>query len=265
MSLFTRGFLALLEQIRDDEIHTMLPQLGSPGRLLEIGAGSGWQAKFLTEHGYAVDAIDVGTSEYREVRVWPVTEYDGYTIPFPDASFDVVFSSNVMEHIPHVRQFQSEILRVLRPGGIAVHAMPSATWRLLTTLAFYPWMFSQVAHRLTKGGGAPHIAVPPTPTSPARAPERRSVSARIRGIVSSPRHGETGTMLSEFWLFSKPRWTGLFRDAGFASVTTVPLRVSYSGYLVFGTAMSFDSRRRMSRLVGSSCIAYTMRKPMGAA
>jgi SAM-dependent methyltransferase len=260
MTSFTRGFLDLLEEIRVDELNAMLPRLGGPARLLEIGAGSGWQAKLLTERGFSVDAIDVGNSNYRDVRVWPVLEYDGYRIPFADDSFDVVFSSNVMEHIPHVVEFQSEILRVLRPGGIAVHAMPSFTWRLLTTLAFYPWMCGELFRRITRGS---HTASSPASSvgdSAAASPARRSLLSRLRGLLSAPRHGEIGSMLSEFWLFSKPRWLKIFSSYEFESIQAIPLRVAYSGYLVLGTTLSFEGRRQLSRVVGSSCVAYTMKK-----
>ncbi len=261
MSLFTRDFLNLLEEIRRDEIHAMLPLLGVPGKLLEIGAGTGWQAKFLTDHGYTVDAIDIGSSEYREMRVWPVTDYDGHLIPFPDGTFDVVFSSNVMEHIPHVREFQAEVLRVLRPGGVAVHAMPTGTWRLWTSLTFYPWVVPQVLKRLSPKRRQP------SPTRDELSDEtvvrsiRTSVYGRLRAVVAAPRHGETGTMLGELWIFSKLRWTALFATAGFEKVTATPLRVTYSGYLLFSGKLSLSTRRQLSRWLGSSCIAYSMRKP----
>ena len=45
---------------------------------------------------------------------------DAATLRFPDASFDVVVSSAVWEHLPDVRQATREVNRVLRPGGQAV-------------------------------------------------------------------------------------------------------------------------------------------------
>src|SRR6202034_3743603 len=50
---------------------------------------------------------------------------DATSMPFPDASFDCVIASEVLEHIPHDQQAMNEITRVLRPGGIAAVTVPA--------------------------------------------------------------------------------------------------------------------------------------------
>jgi len=45
-------------------------------------------------------------------------------IPYPDASFDVVFCSHVLEHIPDDEKALRELFRVLKPGGWAVLQTP---------------------------------------------------------------------------------------------------------------------------------------------
>jgi 2-polyprenyl-3-methyl-5-hydroxy-6-metoxy-1,4-benzoquinol methylase len=67
---------------------------------LEFGAGTGKQALELQRRGFRVTAIEMLTSNYAEHRVFPILDYDGATIPLADASVDVVYSSNVLEHIP---------------------------------------------------------------------------------------------------------------------------------------------------------------------
>lgn len=44
--------------------------------------------------------------------------------PHPDASFDVIYVSHVLEHIPDDRRAMREIYRILRPGGWAVLLVP---------------------------------------------------------------------------------------------------------------------------------------------
>ena len=44
----------------------------------------------------------------------------GDALPFADASFDIVYSSNVAEHMPNPWDMGDEMLRVTRPGGLAV-------------------------------------------------------------------------------------------------------------------------------------------------
>lgn len=46
---------------------------------------------------------------------------------FPDATFDVVISSDVFEHIPHPYDAHSEVYRILRPGGVHIMTVPFRT------------------------------------------------------------------------------------------------------------------------------------------
>jgi SAM-dependent methyltransferase len=49
----------------------------------------------------------------------------GEAIPHPDASFDVVFSSNVLEHTADPARVLAESVRVLKPGGFLCHVVPN--------------------------------------------------------------------------------------------------------------------------------------------
>jgi ubiquinone/menaquinone biosynthesis C-methylase UbiE len=49
-------------------------------------------------------------------------------MPFPDAHFDIVVSSEVIEHTPNPEQAIKEIYRVLKPGGVMVLSTPNRFW-----------------------------------------------------------------------------------------------------------------------------------------
>jgi SAM-dependent methyltransferase len=60
----------------------------------------------------------------------------------PDASFDAIFSLSVLEHVTHIHDAAREITRLLKPGGITMHAVPFSYffhgapvdyWRVTTT------------------------------------------------------------------------------------------------------------------------------------
>src|ERR1044071_1221452 len=108
---------AHLANIRLYELDRVSSYLRKGYKVLEIGAGAGWQAKKLSERGVRVTAIDITSSFYKPDQVWPVIEYDGEHIPFPDNYFDIVFSSNVLEHIPHVRLEHADMRYMLQNIG----------------------------------------------------------------------------------------------------------------------------------------------------
>jgi SAM-dependent methyltransferase len=183
-----------------------------------------------------------------------VQPYDGHRLPFPDRSFDMVFSSNVLEHIAHVEAFQAEIRRVMKPGGRAVHVVPSASWRLWTIATHYLNLPVQAVVRL--GGRSSSER---DPTGGSRGEVIRSGRSRILNALFEWRHGERGTTLGELYLFSRPAWTALFRRNGFAVETVAPLGLFYTGYALCGERLSMAARRKLARALGSATVLYVLR------
>ncbi len=99
---------------------------------LEAGSGTGGLCLALAGEGARVCALDIvpqclkGAASLR----WRVAG-DLFRLPFPQASFDVVFNSGVMEHFepPDLERGLAEMVRVLRPGGRLVVIVPSARGR----------------------------------------------------------------------------------------------------------------------------------------
>lgn len=240
-----------LHSIRDREIDQIITWFPERARILEIGAGSGRQAQRMSEHGFRVEAIDLAGSRYADQRVWSVTDYDGQRIPFPDESFDVVFSSSVLEHIPHVVEFQQEIQRVLEPDGIAVHVVPNSGWRVWSNIAHYLFLARLAASAAIGGTSSDGLS--------ARI-ERGGLGETIRNALSPSRHGELGNAWSEAFYFTRFRWDNLFESTGWKIVGRYPNRLFYTGYAVLGQTLSIRSRRALSRLFGSVCHVYILRR-----
>ena len=129
--------IEFLHVIRKFEVDTVTKFLDPQAIILEVGGGTGFQVKELRSLGFNVTSIDVPDSSYREQRIGPVIDYDGREFPFGTGVFDVVFTSNTLEHIGDLRQFHKESRRVLKPGGYCIHIMPSPSWRLWTSLTSY--------------------------------------------------------------------------------------------------------------------------------
>lgn len=127
----------LLQKLAIFEFVAPIVQANPHEEMLEIGCGLGFHAALLSHHGrvqateLAAPGSFVGISEAvdrrREVVLRELARgevgfrhNDGRTIPWPERSFDLVFHNSVIEHVPDPTAFNREVLRVLRPGGVAV-------------------------------------------------------------------------------------------------------------------------------------------------
>jgi len=94
--------------------------------VLEIGLGQGADSEQLVRRGASWCGIDITRQSVARVRARfhlrglpcrGIVQGSAVSLPFPDQSFDVVFSHGVLHHIPEIDQAQREIARVLRPSG----------------------------------------------------------------------------------------------------------------------------------------------------
>jgi len=103
-------------------------------RLMELGCGFGKFIQFAGSQN--VQAVGIEPSDERLAVARKVLEQSnlagvmavhgvGETMPFPDGTFDVVFSTNVLEHVQDLNAVLGETVRVLKPGGYAQHVVPN--------------------------------------------------------------------------------------------------------------------------------------------
>ncbi|WP_193044899.1 class I SAM-dependent methyltransferase [Mycolicibacterium baixiangningiae] len=93
--------------------------------VLDVGGGPGFFAAAFARHG--MDYVGV-EPDPREMHAGPAAtgragryvRASGMSLPFADGSVDICLSSNVAEHVPQPWRLGAEMLRVTRPGGLAI-------------------------------------------------------------------------------------------------------------------------------------------------
>lgn len=183
--------------------------------VLEIGVGMGSDHQMLALAGpRSLHGVDLTERALEHVKarfaafglVSQLSLANAEKLPFPDASFDFVYSWGVIHHSPDTAQAAREILRVLRPGGVArvmiYHRNAPVGWMLWTRYALLrgrPWLsLTQVYARHLESPGTKAYRVreagrflPARQWSPAKSSYRwgtcwKEKSAKIIAAGYSP-------------------------------------------------------------------------------
>ena len=90
-------------------------------RVLDVGCGPGLLAGQMAAAGALVAAVDTSLPMLESARSqYPDLDFregSATEIPFDDASFDAVISTQVLEYVPDIPAALAEFARVLKPGG----------------------------------------------------------------------------------------------------------------------------------------------------
>jgi ubiquinone/menaquinone biosynthesis C-methylase UbiE len=135
--------------------------------VLEVGCGLGTDGVNFARHGARYTGVDLTEASIELVRERFALEglpaelrtADAENLPFPDDSFDLVYSHGVLHHTPDTQRAIDEAHRVLRPGGLAMimlyhrnsfnyHVNIMTFRRLGVRLLRFTWG-PAVVHRLT--------------------------------------------------------------------------------------------------------------------
>ena len=216
---------------------------GCFGSGLELGAGDGFQSGLLSKYVRRLVSTEInklylsrqegGGVEYRVCSAEEAVAAGG------DGSHDLVFSSNVLEHLPDPAAVLRGIHRVLKDDGVTIHIVPTPLWKLCHVLLYVPvtlaalaeqvvgrrgnggmlrearFFFGQFVEGVRKGAN----------TLTERADREEALRGNNPGIVTERRtfvrrllaprpHGVSETNLAEFSALGRRRWLGMFGQAG---------------------------------------------------
>ena len=125
----------------------LLANVGGDERVLDVGCGEGAFAAELARAGARVVGVDVAEEPLRRARALHPTlelqlvDADG-AWQLEDASFDVVWAGEVIEHVLDTAAWLSEIRRKLRSGGRLLLSTPAHGSLTLLGFALSPRTFA---------------------------------------------------------------------------------------------------------------------------
>lgn len=228
---------------------------------LELGAGDGFQSGLLARYVRHLVSTDINPAilglpahdgvEFQALDAEDVGDH------FPPGSFDLVFSSNLLEHLPSPEQALAGVCRVLKDDGVTIHIVPSPFWKLCELLLYFPNHVVLLLERvLVRGGGrvlAEKIgrhthggaASTPIPQEADNNPKvhKRPHSYLYRWFIPDT-HGVSSGHLGEFRAFRKSRWLAEFRRAG------LQVAMVKKGPVASGYGFGLDTLRRWLERLG---------------
>ncbi|MCL4176679.1 MAG: methyltransferase domain-containing protein [Verrucomicrobia bacterium] len=110
-------------------MRAQLRDLAANAAILEVGCGDGSFTRNLAEHSSRVTAVDISPSQIeRNARAHPEITFLQHDValpfPFADAVFEVIWCSEVLEHLFDPAFAVREMQRVLAPGGRLLVTVP---------------------------------------------------------------------------------------------------------------------------------------------
>jgi ubiquinone/menaquinone biosynthesis C-methylase UbiE len=181
---------------------------------LELGAGIGFGSALISSISEKVTATDLdqidpethspGLDKTRRflaklgISNVDVLAASAEEIPMPDSSFDFIFSSHVLEHIPNKRKSLAEVERLLKPGGIFFCVVPTRTERLYSIIAFYISLLKRIPSILFRAKTVSH--------QPDFQPAAKTNTFSKRSRWFPPVHGTADKYFDEIKNWSFPRW-----------------------------------------------------------
>lgn len=130
-------------EIETPHVHALLGEVRGLA-VCDLGCGTGRHSAWLASVGAQVTALDFSAGMIARAREKPDFEHVRFVqhdltrpLPLPDAAFDRVLSSLVVDHIPDLVAFFAECRRIVKPDGLVVISVMHPAMMLRGVLAHF--------------------------------------------------------------------------------------------------------------------------------
>ncbi|MGP4040536.1 class I SAM-dependent methyltransferase [Gracilibacillus sp. D59] len=120
--------------------------------VLDLGCGFGWHCRYArAQEANSVVGVDISEKMLQEARIMTNDPSISYInkpiedIDFPDAAFDVVFSSLAFHYVKDYQAICNKVFRYLKPGGSFIFSVEHP---IFTSREEQDWYYDNVGNRL---------------------------------------------------------------------------------------------------------------------
>ena len=259
--IFNRGYVYMnkreiwernLAKLRTKELEIIFIYLKNKRFLkaLELGAGNGYQSKILIDICDNLIATDMNpdrlySAEKNSKIEVKILDAEKVGSSFDRESFDFVYSSNLMEHLPDVDLCLKGCHQVLKDDGIIINILPNSNWRLLSSVLHYPVKIMRLFDYLILRLGSS--------SSDAQVTKNKSQGNNIKvtrgkrsflDILIPPPHGVSTNSFSEIFAFRKKTWKRTFERNNFQVIDIL------NGPISSGYGLGFDRLKDVLESIG---------------
>jgi 2-polyprenyl-6-hydroxyphenyl methylase / 3-demethylubiquinone-9 3-methyltransferase len=125
-------------------------------KALDVGCGGGFSCEFMAARGVLVSGIDQSAKciqtaiKHAESRGFEIDYRQAVaeSIPYGDATFDVVVCVDVLEHVENVEQVIAEAYRVLKPNGLFLFDTINRTFKSKLVMI---WLLENILRQIDRG------------------------------------------------------------------------------------------------------------------
>lgn len=232
-------------------------------KILEFGCGNGFQIPYLETFGKVFVTDIYQSKEIAEKADVAFCESSADALPFSRDTFDIIFSSHVIEHLPQPHRAFAELGRVAKEGCLFVFSVPTNIWLLLSLPAKYIGKLNKSFGILKKSLCGNLEAGPLDTRKRKEMEERLSVPSSgerpllMKGILPKG-HGVYQRFDECYRAFRIRAWTDFFQQGGFTIHSTVPL-------LLYGPSERpiIPTSARLARYGICSSVLFIMGKRSG--
>ncbi len=264
------------------EMITRLLDVNGADMVLEVGCGSGVNSAFfscIARHIVSTDlpyyngathslgmTVASGLLNRLGVKNVDLVSCSGEGLPFCDNTFDLVFSSSVLEHIDNKEKALKEMLRVVKPGGTVIFIVPTYVQSIFAFLHLYLYTTKRILEvAYTKVFGMP------SKTDKVLLPKADDGSRAGSTIIGSFRkshpsfplpepHGSYNNIFQELSQQFPWKWTTLAKKCGARTVDSLAfLFLPFNVMEVFSTrsiARAYSALLSLHCLIAKSSLKY---------